>query len=51
MFQVRRHQKWILWFLALAVLCFTASLIPAIRKRLLWNTEPSTEQPDTQQRD
>ena len=46
MFGVRRHHKWILWFLALAVLCFTASLIPAIRKRLPWVTEqPEADEP------
>ena len=33
--------KLLLWLLALAVLCFTASLIPQIRRHLPWFREPT----------
>jgi hypothetical protein len=30
------HTRWILWFLALSVLCFLAAQFPEIRSKLPW---------------
>lgn len=37
--QARAHQRLFLWLLALAFLCFTASLFPELRRRL-WGQAP-----------
>lgn len=33
--------RWLLWLLALAALCFLASLFPEVRQRV-WGTPPTT---------
>ena len=43
MFQVPKHAKWALWLLALALLCFVASQIPAIRKHLFWSKDEQVQ--------
>jgi hypothetical protein len=38
------HTRWILWFLALAALCFLASQFPEIRAKLPWFDPPPAQQ-------
>jgi hypothetical protein len=41
-----RHAKWILWLLALVLLCFLVSLHPDLRRLLWWSGEetPGSEE-------
>lgn len=40
----RGHQRWFLWLLALAVLCFVASLYPELRRHLWGQPDPATSE-------